>query len=129
MRAELRRGIAVGCVVAVVALLLVFRGDPQTPALGARLAGPSAAHWLGQDGLGRDVLARIVCGARVSFAVAIAAVTHALLIGVTLGSTAALAGGWTDVVIGRVTDVVLAFPGLLLAIALTAIRGPGIGNV
>jgi len=75
------------------------------------------------------VLARVVLGARVSFGVAAAVVTLSLVVGVTIGSIAALAGGWTDLVIARAIDVVLAFPGLLLAIALAAVWGPGIENV
>jgi peptide/nickel transport system permease protein len=109
--------------------VLADGGDITRTDLARRLASPSAAHWLGQDGLGRDVLARVVAGARVSFGVAAAVVAMSLLVGVTVGATAALAGGWTDLVIARVIDVVLAFPGLLLAIALAAVRGPGIANV
>jgi peptide/nickel transport system permease protein len=109
--------------------VLADGGDTTRTDLARRLAPPSAAHWLGQDGLGRDVLARVVAGARVSFGVAAAVVAMSLLVGVTVGATAALAGGWTDLVIARVIDVVLAFPGLLLAIALAAVRGPGIANV
>jgi peptide/nickel transport system permease protein len=97
--------------------------------LARRLARPSPTHWLGQDGLGRDVLARVVLGARVSFGVAAAVVTLSLVVGVAIGSIAALAGGWTDLLISRAIDVVLAFPGLLLAIALAAVWGPGIGNL
>ena len=103
--------------------------DPLRTELGARLAGPSAAHWLGQDGLGRDVLARVAHGAGISALVAAAVVAICLVVGVTIGTTAALAGGWVDVVLSRMIDVVLAFPGLLLAIAITAVRGPGVGNV
>jgi peptide/nickel transport system permease protein len=122
-------------VAALGALLLVCLGatlvapDATRTDLASRLAGPSAAHWLGQDGLGRDVLARIALGARVSFAVAVAVVAVSLAVGVAVGSTAGLAGGWTDLVIARAIDVVLAFPGLLLAIALAAVRGPSVGNV
>jgi peptide/nickel transport system permease protein len=108
---------------------LVVRGDPFRADLAGRLAGPSVAHPLGRDGLGRDVLARIAGGARVSLGVAAATVTASLAIGATIGAAGGLAGGWVDLAIARAIDVVLAFPGLLLAIALAAIRGPGIGNV
>jgi peptide/nickel transport system permease protein len=111
------------------ALVSVTWSDATTTDLAGRLAGPRAGHWLGQDGLGRDVLARVVFGARVSFAVAAAVVGISLVAGVAIGSIAALAGGWTDLVIVRAIDVVLAFPGLLLAIALAAVWGPGVGNV
>ena len=134
MTRDARRSLAIGgtllALVAVgaaaVALLPV---DPARIDLAARLAGPSRVHWLGQDGLGRDVLARIGAGARVSFVVAFVVVAISLAVGVAVGTTAALAGGWTDLVVARVIDVVLAFPGLLLAIAITAVRGPSVANV
>jgi peptide/nickel transport system permease protein len=134
MTHETRRTLAIAALaLAGVALVgLVVTIDPVKATrtdLSSRLAGPGVAGWLGRDGLGRDVLARIAVGARVSFGVAIAVVTISLAVGVALGATAALAGGWTDLVIARVIDVVLAFPGLLLAIALAAVRGPGVGNV
>src|SRR5689334_8251190 len=96
-----------------VVLLLVLlctaalaAGDPTRTDLARRLAPPSAAHWLGQDGLGRDVLARITAGAGVSFGVAVSVVTISLVVGVAVGATAGLAGGWTDLVIARAIDVV-----------------------
>jgi peptide/nickel transport system permease protein len=134
MRRDARRAVAIGAL-ALAALAFVVGMATLDPAaatrtdLPNRLAGPGPAAWLGHDGLGRDVLARLAVGARVSFAVAATVVTLSLAVGVALGATAALAGGWTDVVIARFIDVVLAFPGLLLAIGLAAVRGPGIGNV
>jgi len=121
--------VSAGILLALAIGLATDALDGARTDLAGRLAGPSAAHPLGQDGLGRDVLARIVLGARVSFGVAAAVVAISLLLGVGVGSTAALAGGWTDLAIARVIDVVLAFPGLLLAIALAAVRGPGVANV
>jgi peptide/nickel transport system permease protein len=134
MRREGRRATLLGAaVLGVLVLGSVGAGfvlpDATRTDLASRLAGPSAAHWLGQDGLGRDVLARIALGARVSFAVAGAVVAISVAVGVAVGSTAGLAGGWTDLAIARAIDVVLAFPGLLLAIALAAVRGPSVGNV
>ena len=131
MSADLRRWLTSGLALAVVAAALASTSwsDATGTDLAGRLSGPHAEHWLGQDGLGRDVLARVVYGARVSFAVAAAVVGISLVAGVAIGSIAALAGGWTDLVIVRAIDVVLAFPGLLLAIALAAVWGPGVGNV
>jgi peptide/nickel transport system permease protein len=134
MTADARRSLVVGAIflslLAVVAAAGRFgRGDPMHTDLGGRLARPSAAHPLGQDGLGRDVLARLGAGAVVSAAVALTVVAASLAIGVTVGTTAAIAGGWTDLVLARAIDVVLAFPGLLLAIAIAAVRGPGVANV
>lgn len=90
--------------------------------------GPSAAHWLGTDDLGRDVLSRLIYGARVSLQVGIIAVGIAVTVGVSLGLLAGYAGGFTDTMITRFTDAVQAFPGLILALAITAALGPGIGN-
>jgi peptide/nickel transport system permease protein len=134
MTRDARRALALGgLTLAAVGLVAVAAsidpGEAMRTELPGRLAGPTAGHWLGRDGLGRDVLARIALGARVSFGVAATVVVVSLVAGVIIGATAALAGGWTDLVIARVIDVVLAFPGLLLAIALAAVRGPGVGNV
>src|SRR6478672_9715178 len=101
MRRETRRVLAIGALaVAVIALVaIVLTVDPGAATrtdLASRLAGPGAAGWLGHDGLGRDVLARLALGARVSFGVAATVVTISLVVGVALGATAALAGGWTD---------------------------------
>lgn len=90
--------------------------------------GPSAAHWFGTDDLGRDVLSRLIYGTRVSLQVGIIAVGIAVTVGVSLGLLAGYAGGLTDTVITRFTDAVQAFPGLILALAITAALGPGIGN-
>ncbi len=89
---------------------------------------PSTAHWLGTDDLGRDVLSRLIYGSRVSLQVGIIAVGIALGVGVSLGLLAGYVGGFTDTVITRFTDAVQAFPGLILALAITAALGPGIGN-
>jgi len=93
------------------------------------LAPPSAEHPLGQDKLGRDVLARTLAGARVSLTVALAAVTVSVIVGTGVGALAGFVGGSTDLVLMRLVDVLLAFPGLLLAIALAGALGPGTGNV
>lgn len=98
-------------------------------ALAQGLAPPSVQHPLGQDKLGRDVLARTLAGARVSIAVALVAVTVSVCVGTGVGAAAGLCGGLLDAALMRLVDVLLAFPGLLLAIALAGVLGPGIGNV
>lgn len=103
--------------------------DPAVQHLALRLEGPSAAHPLGLDELGRDVLARLLTGARVSLLVGVAVVGISATIGVIVGAIAGYVGGWVDEVVGRVIDVLLAFPGILLAIALVAVLGPGLTNI
>ena len=124
---------AAALLLGVIALLgtataLVSR-DPYAVDLEARLRPPAAGHLLGQDTLGRDVLARLVRGARISFGVGLATLLLSAVAGIALGAVAGYAGGWVDEVLARVIDVVLAFPGLLLAIALAAVLGPSLPNV
>ncbi len=90
---------------------------------------PDTAAWLGSDALGRPVLDRLLAGARISFLVATSTVVVSLLVGALLGAASAWAGGAWDHAAVRIIDVFLAFPGILLAIALAGILGPGIGNV
>jgi peptide/nickel transport system permease protein len=108
---------------------LLAPADPLATALAERLQPPDAAHPLGRDALGRDVLSRLLHGARASFTVGIATLAISLLVGVGLGAVAGWAGGWLDEALARVIDVFLAFPGLLLAIALAAALGPSLPNV
>jgi ABC-type dipeptide/oligopeptide/nickel transport system permease subunit len=86
---------------------------------------PSATHPLGADGLGRDILSRIIVGAQVSLLVACSVLTITLTIGITLGMVAAWFGGWTETLIMRTVDIIFAFPELILAILVAAIIGPG----
>ena len=116
-------------IAAALAAGVVAPADPYATELAARLRPPDASHWLGQDALGRDVLARVLRGARISLAVGGAVVILSLAVGVTIGATAGWAGGWVDEGVARVIDVLLAFPGLLLAIALAAVLGPSLRNV
>jgi peptide/nickel transport system permease protein len=108
---------------------LLARHDPAKVDLAATLGPPSASHPLGHDRLGRDVWSRIVWGSRVSLLVGVSAVGISLVIGTALGLAAGMSGGWTDEVLMRVVDVLLAFPGILLAIALAAVLGPSLTNV
>jgi peptide/nickel transport system permease protein len=93
-----------------------------------RLKPPSAAHWFGTDALGRDVYSRVLYGARISMTVGLVAVAGALTTGAVLGITAGYAGGRIDGAIMRVMDVMLAFPSIILAIGIVAMRGPGLNN-
>ncbi|HXR35408.1 MAG TPA: ABC transporter permease [Candidatus Binataceae bacterium] len=124
--------LAAGGVIVAALLLLAVAGpgldasDPLAINLDHALAGPSGAHPLGCDALGRDMLARTVWGARISVGIAAAVVGVSLVIGSLIGGAAALAGGWIDELLMRAVDILLAFPGILLAIALAAILGPGL---
>lgn len=123
-------GITVG-----LALVLALVGptiapfDPASQELAARLASPSFTHPFGLDELGRDILARVLAGARISFLVGFTVVTVSSVVGTLIGAVAGYLGGRVDDMISRVIDVLLAFPGLLLAIALVAVLGPSLSNV
>lgn len=93
------------------------------------LEGPSPAHPLGQDKLGRDVLSLVLHGGRVSLTVGLLVVGVSLAVGTAVGFVSGYAGGWVDEAVMRVVDVLLAFPGILLAIALTGVLGPSLRNV
>jgi peptide/nickel transport system permease protein len=136
-RARRTRGLAVGGGVFVALLLmaalaapLIAPADPIRQSLRGRLAAPTLsgtdgkAHLLGTDHLGRDVLSRVIYGARVSLLVGFAAVVVGELIGATLGLLAGFRGGWTDSVIMTLADAQLAFPFILLAIGIIAVLGP-----
>ena len=103
--------------------------DPAAPDYVNVLQGPSAAHWAGTDTYGRDIFSRIIWGARISLTVGFLSVSLGALGGVGLGIVAGYYGGWTDSAVMRLCDLLLAFPGILLAIAVIAILGPGITNV
>lgn len=96
--------------------------------LADKLTAPNARHWFGTDEVGRDIYTLIVVGTRLTLRISLIVVGVAILIGVPLGIAAGLAGGWVDAAIMRVTDVFLAVPGLILAIAIVASLGPGITN-
>tara|TARA_R110000737_G_scaffold100379_5_gene134284 strand:+ start:4968 stop:5852 length:885 start_codon:yes stop_codon:yes gene_type:complete len=103
--------------------------DPSAPDYMNVLQGPSATHWAGTDTYGRDIFSRIIWGARISLTVGFLSVTLGALGGVGLGIVAGYYGRWIDSAVMRLCDLLLAFPGILLAIAVIAILGPGITNV
>ena len=107
---------------------LIATHDPFEQSIRARLQGPSEAHWLGTDNFGRDVYSRVLHGYRTSIGTAVGAVLLATLAGGIAGLIAAYAGGWADRVIMRLMDILLAFPIILLAIAVLAVLGPGSVN-
>jgi peptide/nickel transport system permease protein len=103
--------------------------DPTELDLAGNLSGPNMAHPFGQDKLGRDILSRIVYGSRVSVKVGAATVGISLIFGILIGSISGYAGRWVDESIMRVIDILMAFPGILLAIAITAVLGPSLNHV
>ncbi len=102
--------------------------DPYRIDLPVLLAPPNAEHWLGTDELGRPVLDRLLLGARVSLFMALAVIAISASVGILVGTLAGYFGGWTDRLVSWLIDVFLAFPGILLAIALAAVLGPGLEN-
>jgi len=109
-----------------IALLapLIAPYDPTKPDFGALLQGPSAAHWLGTDDLGRDILSRLMHGAGPSLLSAFASVGLGVAIGVPIGLLAGFLGGWTDTIISRILDALLSFPTILFAVGVAGVLGP-----
>jgi peptide/nickel transport system permease protein len=120
----------------IIALLVVAASADvlalYSPTIGdlknARLLAPSAEHWFGTDDLGRDIYSRILYGSRWTLYVVILVAVIAAPIGLLVGTVAGYAGGWTDAILMRITDIFLAFPKLILALAFVAALGPGIEN-
>jgi ABC-type dipeptide/oligopeptide/nickel transport system permease subunit len=121
--------VLVGVVLLSVLAPVVAPYDPLAQGVGAPLKAPSLAHWAGTDSFGRDVLSRIIYGARIALVVGGVSVALAMVVGVTLGLGAGYYGGWLDVVIMRLMDGLFAFPIIILAIAMMAIMGFGVTNV
>jgi len=125
----------VGLAIIVVVLVVVIVGPlliPQSLAtqmhMALRLRPPGAAHWLGTDQLGRDLLYRVVLGARTSLSIAVSAVTISIAFGLPLGIVSGYVGGWLDSVLMRFVDAMLSFPALLLALTISAMLGPSVPN-
>lgn len=112
-------------VLAVAAPILPI-ADPIATSWSAIRKAPSAAHWLGTDDLGRDILSRMIYGARASLMAGVVSVMIAVVIGVPFGLIAGYFGGWVDMVISRITEALLAMPFLIMAIALAAFLGPSL---
>jgi peptide/nickel transport system permease protein len=121
-------GLALVVFVLLGALAAPLLPGAETPDFMATLSPPDTAHWLGTDDLGRDTLARILAGARVSLLVGLSSVGAALLLGGAIGLLAGFFGGWVDMVLMRLMDVLLAFPGILLALGITAALGASVTN-
>ena len=121
-------------IVAALILMAVFAPwlsmgeSPLTQDLAGRLAPPSPAHWFGTDELGRDILVRTLYGARVTLAIVALVSVIVVPIGLAVGTVAGYLGGWVDRILMRITDVFMAFPRLVLALAFAAALGPGINN-
>ncbi len=121
-------------IVAVLILMAIFapllaRGiSPIEQNLASRLAPPSADHWFGTDELGRDIYARTLYGARVTLTIVMLVSVVVAPVGLAVGTLAGYLGGWIDAVLMRITDIFLAFPRLVLALAFAAALGPGIEN-
>jgi len=127
-----RWGFALTLLLAIVALAapLLAPYDPVAQNLPARLLAPTAAHWMGTDELGRDILSRIIFGTRVSMLVSVCVVFGAGIIGLAIGAVAGYFGGWFDRFVNIILiNAFLSFPGILLAIAFAAFLGPGLDKV
>lgn len=126
--------VCAGLVICVLVILAIFGEQIAPYALDATdydhpMEGPSVAHWAGTDAFGRDIFSRIIIGSRISLVVGLSAVTVGMIIGALLGLVSGYYGGILDNLIMRFCDVLFAFPGILLAIAIVAILGPGLKNV
>jgi len=124
-------GGAIAALLVLTAILAPFIApfDPIDVDTSRILLPPNGTNWLGTDDLGRDILSRVVWGSRVSLSVGLISVGIGLVIGTSIGLTTGFRGGWTDLLLMRVVDALLAFPGLVLALAITAALGPQIQNV
>lgn len=132
LRSDLRGAISLAVLLVIIgAAILAPWIAPYSPTAqdySNILAQPSAAHWLGTDDLGRDVLSRLIHGARTSLYAAFLAVGIALMLGVPIGMFAGFIGGWVDEAISRVIDTFLSFPAIILAVAVTGALGVGLTN-
>ncbi len=124
-------GLVVICLLFLTAFLapILAPYDPSAQNLKEGLNPPGSRHWLGQDKFGRDILSRIIYGSRISLWVGMSTALVSLTIGAAIGATAGYLGGVFDEVVNRIIDILLAFPGILLALALMAILGPSLNNV
>ena len=122
-------GLLLGLSLAAAGAPLLAPGPPGAQDLAGRLAGPDPAHPLGRDDLGRDVLSRLLHGGRISLLTGLLVVLVSGTVGLALGALAGYVGGRTDAALTALVDLLLAFPGVLLAIALVAVLGPRLSNI
>lgn len=120
--------IITGLVIVAILAPVIAPFEPNTPDLQSRLEPASNRHWLGTDELGRDILSRIIYGSRLTLYVVVLVAIIAAPVGLIIGTAAGYAGGFVDTVLMRITDIFLAFPKLILALAFVAALGPGIEN-
>lgn len=124
----------VGVVIVLVTILVgltaqwIVPYNPIQPNLDVKLDPPSAQHWLGTDDMGRDIFSRILSGTQVSLSSALAIISVSMLFGMFVGLVAGYLGGWVDDLLMRTTDIFLAFPALILAMAISATLGPSLKN-
>lgn len=129
------RGALVGlCFLTLMILMALLASqltpyEPQAQDLLNRLDPPCAQHWMGTDELGRDVFTRVAYGGRVSLLIGLLGSTGGLVLGVTIGLLSGYLGGWFDNLVSRVVDIMMAFPGVLLAILIVSVLGPGTSNL
>lgn len=122
-------GIAVGILLLVLLVSFIYTPyDPNQMNIPQRLKPPSAEHWFGTDEFGRDLFSRILAGARVSLLVGLISASIAAAGGIVIGATAGYFGGWLDEVSMRLMDAFMAFPGIVMALLIISIRGPGLTN-
>jgi len=121
-------GIVAGLVLLAALADAVAPYDPTEMKVADALKGPSAAHPFGTDRFGRDVLSRTIHGSRIALGVAVSSIAIAFVAGTSLGLVGGYVGGWPDLAIGRLMDILFSFPTLILAIAIAAMLGPGLDN-
>ncbi len=120
--------IVAGLVVVAALAPLLAPHHPHAQDLANRLQPPGSAHWLGTDSFGRDILSRLIYGARLTLMIVALVAATAPVAGLLIGTVAGYLGGWTDALLMRITDIFLAFPKLILALAFVSALGPGIEN-
>ncbi|AWN54420.1 ABC transporter permease [Methylobacterium sp. 17Sr1-1] len=134
-RATRSPGLMIGAVTVIAVVVLAILApwiapyDPNEQDPVAALMGPSAEHWFGTDFFGRDVLSRVIWGARISLSVGFLATLIGVVAGTVIGVVAGYFGGWTDRLITAATDVLLSFPQLIMGLMLVAVLGPSLGNL
>ena len=123
-------GLTLVAVLVLTALLapLLAPFDPNMQTISARLLSPSAQHWFGTDRFGRDLLSRVIYGARPTLLLVSLILVLTIPVGLLIGITAGYVGGWTERVLMRITDIFLSLPNLVIALALVAMLGPGLMN-